>query len=303
MGLSFRTFRKIWMGVIALISIICILLSFHLWALGFCRNNSFGALIAIPTGAFLGALWTICRKKFFSPQRVSVEATFVFSLLPFEILLGLFSLEVEVPHTNSAYASLQCLQSLIWINSSLASAYAVSIILLAIFTQFAFDQDIWSRDIDSSPSPFPFPVLIAYAFPCTARYTLAPAECQLHQLTPESSLPAHCLPGCTCSRKLTVSQPELEEGSINAVSLAGGSNHLGASATYLSGSTSNFAESTSQLGSSPSLFTSSSGHIGGSARSLVPIRVPTAMDRRNPIVVTLQPHRELYREPRNSAMF
>ncbi|KAH7931252.1 hypothetical protein BV22DRAFT_7289 [Leucogyrophana mollusca] len=295
MALSFRTFRRTWMGLIALISCVCIAISLHLWGSGYCRNNSFGALIAIPTGALLGAVWTICRKRFFSPQLVSVEATLAFALLPFEILLGLFSLELEIPRASSVYPSFKCLQALIWINSSLASAYAATIILLAIFTQFAFDPDVWSRDIDSSPSPFPFPVLLTFAFPFTARYVLAPTEC--HSCRTEQTPREYCLPGCSCSRKLPVSVPLVDGTPSRAPTPGGSAMHADASTIYMAGSASNFAESTSQLGGTPSLFTSSTSQIGGSTRSLVPIRVPTSMDRRNSIVVTLQPHRD--HVPRN----
>jgi hypothetical protein len=78
MALSFRTARRVWMGeqppltlllsvlktsdsflgMVALFSLTCISLALVLWAHGYSKSNNFGALIAIPSFAFAGAIWS-----------------------------------------------------------------------------------------------------------------------------------------------------------------------------------------------------------------------------------------------------
>ncbi|KAI9574683.1 hypothetical protein HD554DRAFT_80193 [Boletus coccyginus] len=197
MALSFRTARKLWMGLIALLSLACIFLAVSLWSHGYSRSNNFGALIVIPCFACAGAIWT---KKFFSPQIVCVEVTWVFALLPFQILLGLFAFESDGALGSRFFAVYEALVVLIWTNSVLVFLYVAGIVSLALLTQFSCDQEVWARDIDSSPCPFPFPVLLVYAFPFTARY--------FHGAVAESrGAPAtttdFCLPGCSCHTKPT----------------------------------------------------------------------------------------------------
>lgn len=191
----------------------------------------------------------IFTKVVHKPQLVSVEATWTFALLPFEILLGLFSVNLNIANMPTAHTAYLCLATLIWLNAALVVIYVTTIILLAILTQVLHDQDVWSRDIDSSPSPFPLHIIVTYALSSLTR----PFSLVTRQNRPTSPVSKeHCLPGCTCSRKLP-----------NSSSLADWRT-LGPT----------LENTTSDVSSSP--------------HSLINIRVPTAMERPKPIAVTLR---------------
>ncbi|KAF9226603.1 hypothetical protein BS17DRAFT_493238 [Gyrodon lividus] len=251
MALSFRTARKIWMGTVALVSLTCTFLALVLWTHGYSKLNSFGALIAIPCFAFAGATWTILRKNFFSPQIVCVEVTWVFALLPFQIVLGLFAFKSdEAPHSHPS-ALYQTLVALVWTNAALVFVYAAGVVLLALLTQFSYDQDIWSRDIDSSPCPFPFPILMVYALPFTAKhFHMTSLQSQDPQHAPSTG--EYCLPGCYCYTK------PAEPSDMQTPSCSFDGPRIQSYTNYV-----------------------------GSTRSIVPIRVPTAMEMRNATHITL----------------
>ncbi|KAG8218631.1 hypothetical protein J3R82DRAFT_4295 [Butyriboletus roseoflavus] len=202
MALSFRTARKLWMGVVALVSLTCIFLAVVLWVHGYSKSNNFGALIAIPCFTFVGAIWTWVPP----PTLPVVSFVYIFLkkdsqedvLLPTNRLYrgnmgfhppSVSDTQVSSCNTNQSITSqLKLLQVFI---------YAAGIILLALLTQFSCDQEIWARDIDSSPCPFPFPVLLVYAFPFAAQYfrgTVAESR--------EAAVD-YCLPGCPCHAKPT----------------------------------------------------------------------------------------------------
>jgi hypothetical protein len=127
--------------------------------------------------------------------------------------------------------------------------YAATIILLALFTQVLHDQDVWSRDIDSSPSPFPLHVIVTYAFSSLTR----PFSLVARQNRPTSPVSKeHCFPGCSCPHKLPnsscIADPRI-------------------------------------LG--PTL-ENTTGDVSRSPHPLINIRVPTAMERPKPIAITLQ---------------
>ncbi|KAG1833409.1 hypothetical protein EV424DRAFT_933656 [Suillus variegatus] len=249
MAISFRTARRFSMGLIGMLSLVCLALSLFLWGAGYSKSKNIGAVIVIPTGAFIGSIWTIFTKVVHKPQLVSVEATWTFALLPFEILLGLFSVNLNIANVPTAHTAYLCLATLIWLNAALVAIYVTTIILLALLTQVLHDQDVWSRDIDSSPSPFPLHIIVAYAFSSLTR----PFSLVTRQNRPTSPVSKeHCLPGCTCSRKLP-----------NSSSLA----------------------DWRTLG--PTLENTTSD-VSGSPHSLINIRVPTAMERPKPIAVTLR---------------
>ncbi|KAN0097465.1 hypothetical protein V8E55_001911 [Tylopilus felleus] len=200
MALSFRTARKLWMGLIALLSITCIFLAVVLWLHGYSKFNNFGALITIPSFAFAGAIWTICKKTFFSPQIICIEATWVFALLPFQMLLGFFASESDGALHSRFTLVYEALVALVWTNSALVFLYTAGIISLAFLTQLSCDQEIWARDIDSSPCPFPFAVLLVYAFPFAVKYL---RETAVESRGAPATATAYCLPGCPCSSKST----------------------------------------------------------------------------------------------------
>jgi len=127
--------------------------------------------------------------------------------------------------------------------------YATTIILLALLTQVSHDQDVWSRDIDSSPSPFPLHIIVAYVFSSLAR----PFSLVTRQNQPTSpASKEHCFPGCTCSRKLSNSSSLADPRTLGPT----------------------LENATSDISRSP--------------HPLINIRVPTAMERPKPIAVTLR---------------
>lgn len=56
--MAFGTSESDLPGVIALLSLTCIFLAVILWVHGYTKSNNFGALVAIPCFAFVGAIWT-----------------------------------------------------------------------------------------------------------------------------------------------------------------------------------------------------------------------------------------------------
>lgn len=248
MAVSFRTARRFSMGLIGTLSLACLALSLFLWGAGYSKSNNIGAVIVISTGAFIGSIWTIFTKVVHKPQLVSVEATWTFALLPFEILLGLFSVNLDITNVPAAHAPYLCLATLIWLNAALVFIYAATIILLAFLTQVLHDQDVWSRDIDSSPSPFPLHIIVAHTFSSLSR----PFSLVTRQNKPTSPvLKEHCFPGCTCSRKLPSS-------------------------------------SLADLRTLGPTLENVTGDVSRSPHPLINIRVPTAMERPKPIAITLR---------------
>lgn len=143
--------------------------------------------------------------------------------------------------------------SCIILNVLSVTIYIITILALSAITQLSFDADVWKRDIDASPSPFPMSIVMPYAFPFTARFFSCPSQTLQTTTTPTSETgQAYCLQGCTCTRKL------LPPPSPPHIPIAP-----------------RLASRTSFAGSI----------LGGSTRSLVPIRLPTEMERRHSILV------------------
>lgn len=128
--------------------------------------------------------------------------------------------------------------------------YTTTLLLLSALTQLAFDAEVWTRDIDANPSPFPMSVILPYALPFTARFfppsTPTPST---HANTRAVVGHTYCLPGCTCTRKLLPSS----------------------SPPHITYATSR----TSYVGSTP----------GEATPSIIPVRLPTDMERRRSIIV------------------
>jgi hypothetical protein len=130
--------------------------------------------------------------------------------------------------------------------------YIIALLALSTVTQLAFDADVWKRDIDASPSPFPMSIIVPYALPFAARFFSCPSP-TLQTSAPTTTAPhAYCLPGCTCTCKLL--PPPSHPHTSTTPPLE--------SRTSSAGSTS-----------------------GGSTRSIVPVRLPTEMERRRSIIV------------------
>ena len=76
--------------------------------------------------------------------------------------------------------------------SFLDLGYTTSLLVTAMITVPAYDQDVWVRDIDSSPSPFPISILFSFVF---RRHSSSPTALSDTRQT-------ICLPGCNCTVKL-----------------------------------------------------------------------------------------------------
>ena len=135
-------------------------------------------------------------------------------------------------------------------------SYLIVLSAITALTQYAFDSNVWTRDIDSDPSPFPLSVILLYAFPFLKRFI--PENIPTSPVTPQTNIYSYCLPGCTCSRKLSVSAcaPRLDRPP--PLMTRARSSHA-----------------------------SSSCSIDGHSQAGISVRLPTDMDRRRSIVVSL----------------
>lgn len=130
-------------------------------------------------------------------------------------MLGFFASESDDALHSRFTLVYEALVALVWTNSALGISrahfvrptktpqvflYTAGIISLAFLTQLSCDQEIWARDIDSSPCPFPFAVLLVYAFPFAVKYL---RETAVESRGAPATATAYCLPGCPCSSKST----------------------------------------------------------------------------------------------------
>ena len=67
--------------------------------------------------------------------------------------------------------------------------YFSGLLITAVLTVFAFDANVWVRDIDSSPSPFPMSLLFGYLFPCFSQ----------DERRADSTAGHLCLQHCNCT--------------------------------------------------------------------------------------------------------
>ncbi|KAJ7690694.1 hypothetical protein B0H17DRAFT_1064500 [Mycena rosella] len=208
MFINFRTFRKIILGMVLLVSVTSLVLSVYLRP-SFTHPNSTYVLVGILDTLIFAATISMSRKVLFSPQTVATEVLGSFTLLPFALILTLYSLSLSVtpdPTTNGIFAVLQIL---IFIGTIIHGFYTIGLICIAMLTVCAFDRDVWSRDIDSSPSPFPMTVLFLFLFPCFSRPDPSPFP------TADAHDAVICLPGCNCSTAKT-QIPNTEAGMLEA---------------------------------------------------------------------------------------
>ncbi|KAJ7128985.1 hypothetical protein C8R43DRAFT_689291 [Mycena crocata] len=192
MFIAFRTFRKIILGIILLASSGSLGLSLFLRPF-FNHPNSAYVMIGILVAIVHATILSMSRKTIFgSPQSVATESLGTFTLLPFALILALYALSVSVTPEPSILLSLAALQILVFVSTIIHTLYAAGLISTAMFTVCAFDRDVWSRDIDSSPSPFPMSLLFWFICPCFSRPASNPFPTEgVHQSV--------CLPGCNCS--------------------------------------------------------------------------------------------------------
>ncbi|KAJ7232796.1 hypothetical protein B0H12DRAFT_1144945 [Mycena haematopus] len=210
MFLNFRAFRKILLGAILLTSVTSLVLSIYLKPY-FVHPNSVYVLVGILDTLIFAIIISIARKPLFqSPQPVATEALGLFALLPFDLILVLYSLTFSVTPDPTALEVLVVLQILMIIGAALHGLYTMGLICTAMVTVCLFDCDVWSRDIESSPSPFPMSFLLGSICPCFPQ----PDTTSFEDVPEHPSLV--CLPGCNCSmakKQLpNTSEPERKPG-------------------------------------------------------------------------------------------
>ncbi|KAI0058104.1 hypothetical protein BV25DRAFT_1994530 [Artomyces pyxidatus] len=249
--LRFRALRKLWLASIALTSLACIVVSLSLYG----RYNPKAdvcVLVAVPALCLMTSLSAIFAKQIFRssiPHCVAIECIWTACLVPFDLILSLYGFSLRNEFVDGpAHMQFLVVQVLCWLLTALVFSYCSLIVDLSFLTAFTLDKDVWFRDITDSPSPFPLYHIV---------FSLRQSLCRLFGTTsaadeqPEKHTP-HCLPGCDCNAKIAPSSPPSALPPIG----------------FLSGQ--------SRGDSSMSI---------GSARTTVPVRVPTAMERHNSIVV------------------
>ncbi|KAJ7039137.1 hypothetical protein C8F04DRAFT_1255291 [Mycena alexandri] len=209
MFILFRTFRKILLGAILLVSVASLVLSLYLKP-HFVHPNSAYVLVGILDTLILAIFLSISRKKLLaSPQPVATEVLGLFTLLPFALILVLYALSITVIPDPTILGVFAILQILIFIGTILHGLYTLCLIATAMLTVCLFDRDVWCRDIDSSPSPFPMSVLFGFICPCC----FASPDPAFFEDIPEQEHEAlvPCLPGCNCSIAKTKTLANISE--------------------------------------------------------------------------------------------
>ncbi|KAJ7928498.1 hypothetical protein B0H13DRAFT_2311437 [Mycena leptocephala] len=191
---TFRTFRKLLLGTILLISTVSLVLSIYLKPF-FIHPNSAYVLVGILDGLIFAIILAIFRKILFgSAQSVATETLGLFTLLPFALILVLYCISLSVIPDPAALGIFAILQILMFIGAILHGLYTIGLISTAMLTVCAFDRDVWCRDIDSSPSPFPMWFLLGFICPC---FSGQPDPTSFEDVPEHQGLV--CLPGCNCS--------------------------------------------------------------------------------------------------------
>ncbi|KAJ7350368.1 hypothetical protein DFH08DRAFT_861207 [Mycena albidolilacea] len=207
MFINFRTFRKILLGTILLISATSVVLSVYLKPYLKPSPNSAYVLLGILDTLIFAIILSVGRTLFQSPQTVATEALGLFALLPFALILALYSMTLSVTPDQNVLSIFSILQILIFIGTTLHGLYTIGLLCTAMLTVCVFDADVYARDIDSSPSPFPMSFLLGSICPCFCRSD--PASLDLEYVPEHPNIV--CLPGCNCSIAKT-QLPNTSEG-------------------------------------------------------------------------------------------
>nr|GAT57900.1 predicted protein [Mycena chlorophos] len=202
--LSFRVFRRLVLGTITTLSATNICLSLYIRPAFRHPNNAY-IIVGILDALIFAAIVSMCRKSWGDPQTVAAEALGLVVTLPFALILVLYTLGLSVtPDFQHVFVALQWL---LVISTILHTFYCFGLAITAAITVCAFDYNVWSRDIDSSPSPFPMTLVLRFILPCigTSDTSKTSNEATEHTI---------CLPGCNCpssKANLTETQPEQSE--------------------------------------------------------------------------------------------
>ncbi|KAH9988432.1 hypothetical protein BJV74DRAFT_463248 [Russula compacta] len=250
--LRFRAFRKCWLVVVAILSLVCIAISLSLYHY-YEPKSDLCVLVAVPGLCLVASTIGILAKRVFRsasvPTSVAVECIWTICFVIFNLILSLYSLGLgtDIKRTNGHMAFL-VLEICCWSLTGIMATYSSLIVFLSILTAATVDKDVWFRDITGSPSPFPIAVcLYSIRLWITGSRGTTPGMGgdTVEHLT-------HCLPRCSCKEKISPSSPPAALPPLGILS-----EH--------------------QL------------IICASTRSVVPgVRVPTALERHNPIFVGLE---------------
>ncbi|KAL1746193.1 hypothetical protein HDZ31DRAFT_81418 [Schizophyllum fasciatum] len=176
----FLTFKWIRKGLIAfIIFLYLILIGFAFFLRPYlARVDSVWILVSIPLSMIAGCVMSIFHVKFFgTPQTVVWELVWLSGFLPFALIVAFVVYTGTTGDVAPAVVSvLYAAEILVFIACSIHILYALSLLLVASVTAFAFDRDIWTRDLDASPSPFPATFLLRYCCPCLRRSETNPTS-------------------------------------------------------------------------------------------------------------------------------
>jgi len=189
--IQFVTFRRAFLGLVALISWLCLALALYVQPL-FYGNQAAITLVLLPVVVILITIFAAIRKPLCrSPQLVVHEiiGSFILSMFQFALCFAFLLLSVTI--NDPTFWVVTLLKAVIYINSGLVITYTFIITLAAIITLQTVDPDIGSRDIESEPCPLPFATIFSYTSPFRQKSP------------PPNSHTQFCLPGCACSRKLS----------------------------------------------------------------------------------------------------
>ncbi|KAI0047752.1 hypothetical protein FA95DRAFT_1189268 [Auriscalpium vulgare] len=245
----FRAFRKFCLGSIGLASIICIILSLSLFD-EFNPKADVCVLIAVPSLCLTGCVCSINAKRLFKsdiPHCVAIECIWISCFVPFNLILSMFCYGLSGQFREGMPTDrFMALEVFCWLLASLVFLYCFIVVGISLTTAFTVDKDVWFRDIAGSPSPFPLPLILFSMRQSIFGTSFAAEHAEAHA--------PQCLPGCTCNAKLAPSSPPLALPPIGF------------------------------LRNQPRR---DSAMTAGSVRSTssVPVRVPTAMERHNSILV------------------
>ncbi|KAL1660357.1 hypothetical protein GGF50DRAFT_130325 [Schizophyllum commune] len=175
MSLRFKWFRKSLIVFIILLYLLIIGFAFFLRPY-LARQDSVWILVSIPLSMIAGCVMSIFHVKFFgTPQTVVWELVWLSGFLPFALIVAFVIYTGTTGDVAPAVTSvLYAAEIVVFIACSIHLLYALSLLLSATLTSFAFDRDIWTRDLDASPSPFPAGFLLRYYTPCLRRSATNP---------------------------------------------------------------------------------------------------------------------------------
>lgn len=170
MSLRFKRFRQCLIAFMILMYLVVIGLSLYLRPY-LARADSVWILVSIPLSMIAGCIMSIFHVRLFgTPQTVVWELVWLTGFVPFTLIV-VFVIYTGTSGTvpSIVVSVLFAAEILVFIVCSIHLLYALGLFVTAGLTAYAFDRQIWSRDLDSSPSPFPLGFLCRFCCPCLRR--------------------------------------------------------------------------------------------------------------------------------------